>query len=89
MHIQPAGNKIVARSCHRESPMILVRLDQFPPRRHAVKLLQQQSPFAAPTQTKFTNQLLVSRPLTRGPFNSAEQLSVSHCTSNYAVPSKV
>jgi hypothetical protein len=88
MHIQPAGNQIVARGCDREGPMILVRLDQLAPRRHAAKLLQQQPAFPAPAETKFTNQLLVSGPLTRGPFNSAEQLAVSHCTSNYAVPSK-
>jgi hypothetical protein len=88
VHIQPAGNKIVARTCHREGPMIGVELDQFAPRRHTAKLLQQQPAFPASAETKFTHQLLVSGPLTRGPFNSAEQLAVSHCTSNYAVPSK-
>jgi hypothetical protein len=88
MHIQPAGNQIVVGGCHRESPMIRVGLDQLAPRRQSTKLFQQQPAFPAPAETKFTNQLLVSGSLTRGPFDSAEQLAVSHCTSNYAVPSK-
>jgi hypothetical protein len=88
MHIQPAGNKIATRGRHWEGPMIGVGLDQLAPRRQTAKLLQQQPAFPAPAQPKFAYQLLVSSPLTSGPFDSAEQLAVSHCTSNYAVPGR-
>ncbi len=78
MHIQTAGEQVVARGCLGKRPVIAVRLDQFAAGGHAVELFQQHAAFAPATQPQFANQLLVAGALAGGTLNTVEEFAVSH-----------
>ncbi len=84
VHIQTAGNQVVARGCLGQGPVITVWFDQFAARGHAVELFEQHAAFAAPTQPQFANQLLVAGALAGRTFDAVEKFAVSHSRCSFA-----
>jgi hypothetical protein len=78
MHVQTAGEQVVASERHRECPMIAVRPDQLAAGSHAIELFQQHAALAAAPQPQFPDQLLVAGALAGGTFNAMEEFAVGH-----------
>ncbi len=78
MHVQTAGEQVVAGDRHGEGPVIAVRLDQLAAGSHAVELFQQHAAFPAAAQPQFPDQLLVAGTLAGGTFNAMEEFAVGH-----------
>ena len=78
MHIQTAGDEVVARGGLGQRPVIAVGFDQFAAGGHAVELFEQHAAFPAATQAQFADQLLVAGALAGGTFDTVEEFAVSH-----------
>ena len=78
MHIQTAGDEVVAGGGLGQRPVIAVRFNQFAARGQAVELFEQHATLSPATEAQFANQLLVAGPLAGRTFDTAEEFAVGH-----------